>query len=171
MISDKRRSLFWFISHFSQLQPIFIILFVHMQVVQSPFCCLHQIAWLEHERIVSFRYFKCLLLTCYEVFIGLDIWAVRSHARVKGRAPRTESFSLGVVLSANISHVLWHTVPMVIWWFECIFCNKPPGWKNYKVQSSCPELLVMYPSIADLQVKTVNMLGSGWSKEIEPIVL
>ena len=171
MISDKRWSLFWLISHFSQFQPIFIILFVHMQVMQSPFCCLHQIAWLKHERIVSFRYFKCFLLTRYEVFIRLCIWAVRSHARVKGRTARTESFSLGVILSADISHIFWHAISMVIWRFECIFCNQPPGWKNDKVQSRCPELFVMYPSIADLQVKTVNMLGSGWSKEIEPIVL
>jgi hypothetical protein len=32
-------------------------------------------------------------------------------------------------------------------------------------------LIMQYPSIADLQVNTVKIDGSGWSYEIEPIVL
>jgi hypothetical protein len=51
---------------------------------------------------------------------------------------------------------------MIIWWFKSILSYKPSWWKNYKVKS-CSSIIKLnkYPSIADLQVITVKIDGSG----------
>lgn len=42
-----------------------------------------------------------------------------------------------------------------------MFGDEPSGWKNNKIYCCHPKLTYDYPSIGDLQVITVNMLGSG----------
>ena len=47
-----------------------------------------------------------------------------------------------------------------------------PTWRKHrKVKSGSSKYDFFYPSIADLHVNTVKIEGSGWSYEIEPIVL
>ena len=90
---------------------------------------------------------------------------------MKGRASRSKIISLGVVLSSNVTHEFRHTVTVIVWGFEGVLSNKPARREDDKVKSSSSTLEEMYPSMADLTVNTVKIDGSGWSKEMEPMVL
>jgi hypothetical protein len=77
------------------------------------------------------------------------------------RAAWTEANPLGIILSAYIAHKLAHAVSMVVGRLESMLCDQPPWREYHEVHGCSAEYLYPYPSIADLQVRTVKMEGSG----------
>lgn len=142
--------------------PALVVLLVHLQeVVHCVGSRLQQVTRLEHESQIGVRNLVGFLLTGHELFVGICIGAVRSHRGVQGRASRSESFSLCVVLPADVAHELGHAVPVVVWRLEGVLGHQPAGWEDHEVQRSSAASIAIYPSIADLEVRTVNMQGSG----------
>lgn len=90
---------------------------------------------------------------------------------MQGGTSRGKSFSLCVVLAADVAHELRHAVPVVVGWLEGVLSHQPAGREDHEVQRCSAALGTAYPSMADLLVRTVKMDGSGWSKEMEPMVL
>jgi hypothetical protein len=86
---------------------------------------------------------------------------VRSHGGVQRRAARTEACSFGVVLPANVSHKFRHAIPVIVWRLESVLSYQPPWREDHEIHCSSAEYRLIYPSIADLQVRTVKIEGSG----------
>lgn len=77
------------------------------------------------------------------------------------RATWSEAYSFGIILPTDISHEFSHTVSMVIRRLESVLSNQPSWWEYHEIHRGSSEYHLIYPSIADLLVRTVKIEGSG----------
>ena len=80
---------------------------------------------------------------------------------MEGGASWCKSLSLSIILSTNVTHKLAHAVSMIVGWLKGMLGDKPSWREDHKVKSCRSALGIIYPSIADLHVRTVKMEGSG----------
>ena len=144
--------------------PAFVVLFVNFsEAVKGKFSGLHEIARLEHKGHVRICNLERFLLWKHKFFVGIGVRAVWGHSWMQRGAARTKSLAFSVILPSNVTHKLSHTVSVIIRRLKSMLCYEPSWRKDHKIKSRSTALKHLYPSIADLTVRTVKIDGSGWS--------
>ena len=117
-----------------QPRPAFVILLVHLQKLRHRESRgLHEVAALEHEGQVAVRNLERFLLAGHELLVGVSVRTMGCHAGMQGRTTGGESFSLCIVLSADVAHELRHAVAVVVRGLEGVLCHQPSRRKNHEI--------------------------------------
>jgi hypothetical protein len=139
------------------------ILVLQFGVFHRVFCRANNVARLEHKRHRAGK-FDGFEFGVRGFFKRFGVGSVRRSFDCEGSRRPPQILLLCVVLPETQAHKFRHIIAVKPRRAKRIFLHEPSVWKITKSQFATP--------ISGLgAVKTVKILGSGWSKEIEPIVL